>query len=209
MSATSRRTRRRQTAGADRTGNGQRAVIGRIEHVDLAVRACHGIGVCEVPTGCGDAGAVIAVTACCRDEGALRLCLRWRSRQRNGKRKRRRDEDRACHWKAPFLGLVSVRTARGCKSNAWEGSSRARRRSIFPAGRIWRPRNVLQYLPRDAWQLGNVHRDKERLVARQQIGSSAVFHNAKCRYWPIAAFRCGAAIRSFWNEADIGLSFMS
>jgi len=59
------------------------------------------------------------------------------------------------------------------------------------------------------WQLGNVHRDKERLVARQQIGSSAVFHNAKCRYWPIASFRCGAAIRSFWNEADIGLSFMS
>ena len=34
-----------------------------------------------------------------------------------------------------------------------------------PAGRICRPWNVLQYLPRRAWQLRNVHRDKERLVA--------------------------------------------
>src|SRR6202795_3735295 len=42
-------------------------------------------------------------------------------------------------------------------------------RSIVTAGRIWRARNVLQYLPRHAWQLGNVHRDKERLVAREQL----------------------------------------
>jgi hypothetical protein len=27
--------------------------------------------------------------------------------------------------------------------------------SIVPAGRIWRPWNVLQYLPRHAWQLGD------------------------------------------------------
>jgi hypothetical protein len=33
----------------------------------------------------------------------------------------------------------------------------------------WRPRNVLQYLPRHTWQLGYVHRDKERLVAREQL----------------------------------------
>jgi hypothetical protein len=32
-------------------------------------------------------------------------------------------------------------------------------RSIVPAGRIWRPWNVLQYLPQYAWQLGDVHRD--------------------------------------------------
>jgi hypothetical protein len=38
--------------------------------------------------------------------------------------------------------------------------------SIVPAGCIQQPRNVLQYLPRHAWQLGDVHRDKERLVAR-------------------------------------------
>jgi hypothetical protein len=33
--------------------------------------------------------------------------------------------------------------------------------------------DVLQYLPRNAWQLGNVHRDKERLVAQQPPQSSA------------------------------------
>jgi hypothetical protein len=33
--------------------------------------------------------------------------------------------------------------------------------SIIPAGRIWWPRNVLQYLPRHARQLGNIHRDQE------------------------------------------------
>ena len=30
-------------------------------------------------------------------------------------------------------------------------------RLIIPTGRVWRPRNVLQYLPRHAWQLGNPH----------------------------------------------------
>ena len=39
-------------------------------------------------------------------------------------------------------------------------------RSIVAAGRIWRPRNVLQYLPRHARQLGDVHCQKECLVAR-------------------------------------------
>ena len=42
-------------------------------------------------------------------------------------------------------------------------------RSIVPAGCVRRPRNVLQYLPGHAWQLGDVHRDKERLVAREQL----------------------------------------
>ena len=41
------------------------------------------------------------------------------------------------------------------------------RGSIIPASRIWRPRNVLQCLPRHAWQLGDVHRDQECLVAGQ------------------------------------------
>jgi hypothetical protein len=41
-------------------------------------------------------------------------------------------------------------------------------RSIVATGRIWRPWNVLQYLPRNAWQLGNVHRDKECLLAHEQ-----------------------------------------
>ena len=45
-------------------------------------------------------------------------------------------------------------------------------RSIIPAGRIRRPRNVLQYLPRHAWQLGDVHRDEERLVAYGLSGPS-------------------------------------
>ena len=40
---------------------------------------------------------------------------------------------------------------------------------IIAAGRVWRPRNVLQYLPRHAWQLGNVYRDQECLVAREQL----------------------------------------
>ena len=38
-------------------------------------------------------------------------------------------------------------------------------RSIVSAGRIWRPGNIFQDLPRHARQLGDVHRDKERLVA--------------------------------------------
>ena len=41
--------------------------------------------------------------------------------------------------------------------------------SIIATGRIWRPRNVLQYLPRHARQLGNVHSYQERLVAREQL----------------------------------------
>ena len=41
--------------------------------------------------------------------------------------------------------------------------------SIVPARRIWRPWNVLQYLARHARQLCDVHRDEERLVARQQL----------------------------------------
>ena len=44
----------------------------------------------------------------------------------------------------------------------------SRSRSIVPAGRIWRPWNVLQYLPRHARQLGDFHRDPPRLVARGQ-----------------------------------------
>src|SRR5580704_8452984 len=32
-------------------------------------------------------------------------------------------------------------------------------RSIVPAGRIWRPRNILEYLPWHAWQLGDILRD--------------------------------------------------
>jgi hypothetical protein len=45
--------------------------------------------------------------------------------------------------------------------------------SIIPAGRIWRPRNVLQYLPWRARQLGSGRRDKECLVARQPPQSTA------------------------------------
>jgi NAD(P)-dependent dehydrogenase (short-subunit alcohol dehydrogenase family) len=41
--------------------------------------------------------------------------------------------------------------------------------SIIPAGRIRRSRNVLQDLPRHAWRLGDVHRDQECLVAREQL----------------------------------------
>ena len=37
--------------------------------------------------------------------------------------------------------------------------------SIVLAGRIWRPWDVLQNLPRHARQLGDVHRDQEHLVA--------------------------------------------
>ena len=44
------------------------------------------------------------------------------------------------------------------------------RAPFIPAGRIGRPPNVLQYLSRHAWQLGNVHRDQECLVAREQLG---------------------------------------
>jgi hypothetical protein len=47
-----------------------------------------------------------------------------------------------------------------CAMPDWLGSDtkakRANAGSILPAGRIWRPRNVLQDLPRRAWQLGNV-----------------------------------------------------
>jgi hypothetical protein len=42
-----------------------------------------------------------------------------------------------------------------------------------PCWRNLRPWNVLQYLPRRARQLGDVHRDKERLVAQQPPKSSA------------------------------------
>ena len=41
--------------------------------------------------------------------------------------------------------------------------------SIFPAGRVRRSWNVLQHLPRHARQLGGVHGDEERLVARQPL----------------------------------------
>jgi hypothetical protein len=54
----------------------------------------------EMPTRRGE-GTRIAVTACRRDEGAGRLSLCGYGRKRDGERKRRRDEDRACHWKAP------------------------------------------------------------------------------------------------------------
>jgi hypothetical protein len=40
--------------------------------------------------------------------------------------------------------------------------------SIIPAGRVRRPWNVLQYLPRHAWQLGNVGSDRPRLVERER-----------------------------------------
>ena len=39
-----------------------------------------------------------------------------------------------------------------CEDNPSEVSA-----SIVAVDRIWRPRNVLQYLPRHAGQLGNVH----------------------------------------------------
>jgi hypothetical protein len=48
--------------------------------------------------------------------------------------------------------------SRGSSSRAEQNNPR----SIVPAGRIRRPLDVLQYLPRHAWQLGNVHRDQER-----------------------------------------------
>jgi hypothetical protein len=41
--------------------------------------------------------------------------------------------------------------------------------ALSPRDCVWRPWNVLQYLARHAWQLGNVHRDKERLVSRQPL----------------------------------------
>jgi hypothetical protein len=47
---------------------------------------------------------------------------------------------------------------------------------IIPAGRIWRPRNVLQYLPRHAWQLGDVGSDPSRFVVRGL-------------YFPLACFK--------------------
>ena len=65
-------------------------------------------------------------------------------------------------------------------AKTWEKAANARERelrskyagyaSIIPAGGIWRPRNVLQYLPLHAWQLGNVHRDAS---SRQPPQSSA------------------------------------
>ena len=74
------------TFDADRTGNGQRAVVGRIEHVDLAVGGRRRIGGREVPAGRRDVGAVIAVAARCRDEGAGRpRSLRRRGRQQASK----------------------------------------------------------------------------------------------------------------------------
>ena len=51
------------TFDADRTGDGQRPVVGRIEHVYLAVGGRRGIGGREVPAGRRDVGAVIAVAA--------------------------------------------------------------------------------------------------------------------------------------------------
>jgi hypothetical protein len=45
--------------------------------------------------------------------------------------------------------------------------------SIISAGRIWRPWNVLHYPPRHARQLGNVHGDKECLVACELVGQTS------------------------------------
>jgi hypothetical protein len=42
-------------------------------------------------------------------------------------------------------------------------------RSIVAAGRVRRPGNVLQYPPRHARPLGDIHRDQEWLVARKQL----------------------------------------
>jgi hypothetical protein len=43
------------------------------------------------------------------------------------------------------------------------------------AGRIWRPWNAFQYLPQHAWQLGNVHRDKE-----SSSSDSGFVDNCRC-----------------------------
>ena len=58
------------TFDADPMRNGQRAVVGRIEHVYLAVGGRRGKGGRQVPAGRRDVGAVIGVAAGCRDEGA-------------------------------------------------------------------------------------------------------------------------------------------
>ena len=42
--------------------------------------------------------------------------------------------------------------------------------SILPTGRIWWPRNVLQCLPRPAWQLGNATLHLSAGRARLEIG---------------------------------------
>jgi hypothetical protein len=47
-------------------------------------------------------------------------------------------------------------------------------RSIIPAGRIGRPRNVLQYLPRHAWQLGDGGWDTPRAGALDTADPVAV-----------------------------------
>ena len=67
------------TFDADRSGDGQRAIVGRIEHVDFAISIRLRIGGREVPARRSN-GAWIGITACCRDEGAARPGLRWRGR---------------------------------------------------------------------------------------------------------------------------------
>ena len=67
--------------------NGQRAVVGRIEHVYLTVGGGRRKGGRQVPTGRSDVGAVIAVAARCREEGAGRRGLRG-ARPAAGKRAR-------------------------------------------------------------------------------------------------------------------------
>jgi hypothetical protein len=65
------------------------------------------------------------------------------------------------------VGLPSVRVA-PTAILAQDG-----RRSIVPAGRVRRPWNVLQYLPRHARQLGYVDRNKPRLAILLPIRPAA------------------------------------
>ena len=53
--------------------------------------------------------------------------------------------------------------------------------SIVPAGCVRRPRNVLQYLPRHAWPLGNVHRAIEETPTSETALIALSCIAQKCR----------------------------
>jgi hypothetical protein len=111
--------------------------------------------------------------------------LHWRMRwQRDAGRWTSADEAMiagfeliACRWlgcgspsgprHVPLAALLSVYIAMNAGQAA--GATDFAAQSIVPAGRIWWPGNVLQYLPRHARQLGDVHRDQECLVAHEQF----------------------------------------
>jgi hypothetical protein len=66
--------------------DGHRAVVGRVKRDDLTPGSGGSHGGLEMSAGRSDVGAVIAVAACRRDEGAVHLSLRWDNWQHDGER---------------------------------------------------------------------------------------------------------------------------